>query len=301
MAEVYNVAETAKQIFYPLTLQELFSTWDHFPGAVLCAGATTLSFHRENGWRISVPDQIISLDKMEELKRFSRTERYLEIGSMVHLDDIVNMGKIVPDVFTRALDAVGDPQLRNLAAIGGHICCPFKQLDAVAPLIALDARYELRTASSVRWILASRFSSVPGPPPVNARELLTRIRVPLDLWNYSAYKKFTDPYTGDDTAGSMVFLVRVQKNILTDIRIVYAGRMVIRDKNSEAVLTGKQLPLTGRDLTHFMGLWTGHLSAVEPAKPQDGNSARGMIKDLNALMRAKMLNFIESCMRDLVE
>ncbi|MDR2631067.1 MAG: FAD binding domain-containing protein, partial [Spirochaetaceae bacterium] len=240
-------------------------------------------------------------NRVDELKRFSRTERYLEIGSMVRLSEIVNMGKIVPDVFTRALDAVGNPQVRNLAAIGGHICCPFKQLDAIAPLIALDARYELRTASSSRWIPASRFSSVPGPPPINAQELLTRIRIPLELWNYSAYKKFADPYTGDHTAGSMVFLVRVQKNILTDIRIVYAGRMVIRDKNSEAVFTGKQLPLTDRDLTHFMGLWTSHLSAVEPAKSQDDSPARGILKDLNALMRAKMLNFIESCIRDLAE
>jgi CO/xanthine dehydrogenase FAD-binding subunit len=300
MAEAYNVPETAGQIFYPVTLQELFSAWSHFPGAVLSAGATTLSFHRENGCSIPIPDQIISLNKMEELKRFSRSERYLEIGSMVHLDEIVNMGKIVPDVFTRALDAVGGPQLRNIATIGGHICYPFKQLDAIAPLIALDARYELRTASSVRWLPASRFSSTPGPLPINAQELITRIRVPLDPWNYSAYKKFTDPYTGDDTAGSMVFLVRFQKNILTDIRVVYAGKMVIRDKNSEAVLAGKQLPLTGRDITHFMGLWADHLSAVEPVKAPDGDSSRGIIKDLNALTRAKMFNFIESCIRDLV-
>jgi CO/xanthine dehydrogenase FAD-binding subunit len=299
MAEARNYPETAAQIFYPVTLQELFTTWTHFPGAVLCAGATTLSFHRENGCRIPIPGQIISLNKMDELKRFSRTERYLEVGSMVHLDEIVNMGKIVPDVFTRSLDAVGGPQVRNIATIGGHICCPLKQLDAIAPLIALDARYELKTASSARWMPASRFSSIPGPPPVTAQELLSKIRVPLDPWNYSAYKKFTDPYTGDDTAGSMVFLARFQKKILTDIRVVYAGRMVIRDKNSEAVLAGRQLPLTERDLTHFMGLWAAYLSAVDPA--QAGDSSPGAIRDLNALMRAKMLNFIESCMRDLVE
>jgi CO/xanthine dehydrogenase FAD-binding subunit len=303
MAEARKYPEAAKQIFYPLTLQELFTTWNRFPAAVLCAGATSRSFHRENGRRISIPDQIILLNGVDELKRFSRTERYLEIGAMVHLDEIVNMGKVVPDVFTRALDAVGSPQLRNLAAIGGHICCSSKQLDAIAPLIALDARYELRTVSSSRWIPASRFSSIPGPPPINAQELLTKIRIPLELWNYSAYKKFTDPYIGDDTAGSMVFLVRVQKNILTDIRIVYAGRMVIRDKNSEAVLAGKQLPLTDRDLAHFMGLWADHLSAVEPAKAQDDVSPHSvsMVRDLNALMRAKMFNFIESCIRELAE
>ena len=56
MAEARN--NPATQIFYHVTLQELFTTWDHFPGAVPCAGATALSFHRENGRRISLPGEI---------------------------------------------------------------------------------------------------------------------------------------------------------------------------------------------------------------------------------------------------
>ncbi|MDR1351853.1 MAG: FAD binding domain-containing protein [Treponema sp.] len=301
MAEAHNSTETARQLFRPAALQELFTIWGRSPGAAIFAGATSLSFHRNSAYKISLPERIISLDNLDELRRFSRTERYLEIGAAVRLDEIVGMGKVVPDVFTRALSAVGSPQLRNLATIGGHICYPFKQLDAIAPLIALDARYELRTASSSRWIPAFRFSSVSGPPSINAQELLTRIRVPLDVWNYSAYKKFTDPYTGDDTAGSMVFIARCQKNILTDIRVVYAGLTALRDRNSESALTGKQLPLAERDLANFMGLWADYLSAIDPASLRDDNSVFGTSRELNALMRAKMLNFIESCIRDLTE
>ncbi|MDR1127887.1 MAG: FAD binding domain-containing protein [Treponema sp.] len=301
MAEAHNSAETARQLFRPAALQELFTIWERFPGAAISAGATSLSFHRDGAYKISLPERIISLDNLDELRRFSRTERYLEIGAAVRLDEIIGMGKVVPDVFTRALSAVGSPQLRNLATIGGHICYPFKQLDAIAPLIALDARYELRTASSSRWIPAFRFPSVSGAPSINAQELLTRVRIPLDIWNYSAYKKFTDPYTGDDTAGSMVFIARCQKNILTDIRIVYAGLTALRDRNSESSLTGKQLPLTERDLANFMGLWAAYLSAIDPASLRDNNSVFGTSRELNALMRAKMLNFIESCIRDLTE
>ncbi|MDR0452647.1 MAG: FAD binding domain-containing protein [Treponema sp.] len=301
MAEARNDTETAKQLFYPAALQELFAVWERSPGASLSAGATSLSFRRAGGYKISLPEQIISLGGLDELQRFSRTERYLEIGATVRLDEIVSMGKMVPDVFTRALSAAGNPQMRNLATIGGHICYPFKQLDAVAPLIALDARYELRTASSSRWIPAFRFSSAPGLPSISPGELLTRIRIPLDIWNYSAYKKFTDPYTGDTAVGSMVVIARCQKNILTDIRIVYAGLAALRDRNSESVLTGKQLPLTERDLAYFMGLWADYLSAAGPALPREGDPASGTAGGLNALMRAEMLNFIESCLRDLAE
>jgi hypothetical protein len=119
------------------------------------------------------------------------------------------------------------------------------------------------------------------------------------VWNYSSYRKFTDPHTGGDTAGSAVLLARFQKNILTDIRVVYAGQQVIRDKSSEAFLTGKQLPLDQKDVTHFLGLWDTYLQALEPT-PTDG-SAPMVTGDLSALTRVKILNFIESGIRDLAD
>jgi CO/xanthine dehydrogenase FAD-binding subunit len=278
MAEAHNGPEKARQISYPDTFQELFTIWDRFPGAVLSAGASSLSYHREGGCKIPIPDEIICLNEKEELRRFSRTERYLETGAMVRLDEIINMGKIVPAALIRALATIGNPQVRNLATIGGHICYPSRRLNAVAPLIALDARYELKTAFASRWITASRFSAAPGDS-LDKQEMLARVRIPLDPWNYSAYKKFAG------SAGSMVILARCQKNILTDIRIVYAGAMVIRDRNSEAALTGTQLPLAGRDVAHFMGLWTDCLSSAASAAA------------LNDLTRAEALNFIDAHIR----
>ena len=142
------------QVFFPSGFQELFSTWNRLNNSVLYAGGTELI--RYQGSRaFSFPPNVIFLDKIKELSKISRTERYLEIGAMVKLNQIIHLGKIVPEALTLCLECIGGPQLRNQATIGGNICNPSGRLDASGPMIALDAQYELRTAQSARWISAS--------------------------------------------------------------------------------------------------------------------------------------------------
>jgi xanthine dehydrogenase FAD-binding subunit len=153
------------------------------------------------------------------------------------------------------------PQIRNLATLGGNICNGSRRLDTSAPLIALDAHYELRTAASTRWIAASRFSALPGPLPINHQELLTRIRIPLDQWDYSLYKKFKASPSGEG-GGVIAFIIRNQKNMLTDMRLVFAGDLVLRDRNTETLLIGKRLPLDRKDARHFVQHWEAFLSSL---------------------------------------
>jgi CO/xanthine dehydrogenase FAD-binding subunit len=246
------------------------------------AGGT--AFIREQGGQIpELPGNILSLDKLEELHRITRTERYLEIGAMVKLNDIIRLGKIVPEALRLCLEGIGTPQLRSLATIGGNICFPDRRLDASAVMIALDAAYELRNVQSARWISASRFSSLPGKLAVNPQELLTRIRIPLEQWDYTVYRKF-GAFPGP--GGAVVFIMKNQKNVLSDIRIVFAGSGILRDKNSETLLIGKQLPLNRRDALDFIEHWNSYLSALEEPPP---------------LIRAEILNLVEALIISLAD
>ncbi|GHU80922.1 FAD-binding protein [Spirochaetia bacterium] len=265
------------QVFFPSTLNELFSAWTRFPDSVPYAGGTGL-LRGQGKTVLSLPKNILSLENLEELRRISRTERYLEIGATVKLNEIINLGKIVPEALTKTLLGIGGPQVRNLATIGGNLCCPAHSMDAAAPLAALDARYELRTANQIRWISATRFSSFPGATALESRELLTRIRIPLEQWDSSIYKKFEAGDCDDEFGGVLIFVARNQKNILTDIRLIFAGDSVLRDKNSEALLAGKQLPLERKDAAHFAELWQTYLSGLGKPSP---------------LLRAKLVNTIE--------
>jgi len=243
------------QIFFPVSFHELFSTWNRFEHAVIYAGGTDL-IRKQGSNIISLPKVIICLDKMEELHRITRTEHYLEIGAMVKLNRIARLGKIVPVILRKCLENIAGVQLRNIATIGGNICSPHLY-DLPAPLTALDAQYELRNAGNIRWVSASRFHSTDEINVIKEQELLTRIRLPLHPWDYSINKKY---YTNDiDNSEIMIFLAKAQKNILTDIRVVYKTNTILRNKNSEDILKGKILPLHRKTAVDFIENWKNFL------------------------------------------
>ena len=245
------------QVFFPASFHELFSAWSRFPEAVPYAGGT------EHNWRqgkniLKLPAVILGLDKIQELHRITRTEHYLEIGSMVRLNKIIWLGKVVPDVLRICLENIGGVQLRNIATIGGNICGTSRLLDVPAALTALDAQYELRNAHSSRWLSSSRFHSKEENISPENQELLTRIRLPLHQWDYSIYKKFLP----DDFFNSeaLVFLANAQKSVLSDIRVVYKASSIIRNKNGEDILNGKFLPLSRKTADDFLANWVEFLS-----------------------------------------
>ena len=239
-------------IFYPDSLNELFSVWNRFPDAVLFAGGTDFIW-RQGKNVLNLPSVIICLEKLKELHRITRTEHYLEIGSMARLNKIIWLGKIVPDILCRCLENIGGVQLRNIATIGGNVCCSGRMLDASAPFTALDAQYELRNAFNSRWVAAARFHANEKYPVMDYHEFITRIRLPLHQWDYSMYKKFISDNIYDSK--TLVFLAKTQKNTLSDIRIVYKGNNILRNKNGESLLTGKVLPLTRKTANDFIDNW----------------------------------------------
>lgn len=240
------------QIFFPASFHELFSAWTRFPEAVPYAGGCDLI--RKQGKNIlNLPKVILCLDKLEDMHRITRTEHYLEIGAMVKLNSLIKLGKIVPEILHTCVENLAGVQVRNIATIGGNICSTVNLYDLSAPLTALDAQYELRNAHNTRWISAQRFYSTEEHSGLKNQELLTRIRLPLHQWDYSIYKKIR----GNNLYNSevFVFLARVQKNILTDIRVVYKSNTILRNKNSEDILNGKILPLHRKIAMDFIENW----------------------------------------------
>jgi len=255
------------QVITPTSFQELFSAWNRFPDAVLHAGGTNL-FRKQDKNILYLPPVFLSLDKIEELQKITRTEQYLEIGSMVKLNRLIKLGKIVPEVLCLCLKKIAGVQLRNIATIGGNICGSLSWQDLSAPLTALDAQYEFRSATNAtRWVSAARFHSEENTV-MEKQELLTRIRLPLHQWDYTIYKKF---YCEDYfNSNSLVFLAITQKNILSDIRVIYKGNAIYRNKHGEDILKGKYLPLSRKTTHDFVASWLDYLAG----KPEIGEFSK---------------------------
>jgi len=275
--------DLSSQVFFPASFNELFAAWNKYPDAKLFAGGTGIIWRQ--GKNIpDLPPEIICLDKLEELSNITRTEKYLEIGAMVTLNRLLWLGKAVPEVLCRCIENIAGIQVRNIATIGGNICCTTRLLDTAAPMTALDAQYELRSANSSRWISASRFYLAGGRNVLEKGEFLTRIRVPLEPWDYSVYSKFSP----DDIYNSevLVFLAKTQKNILTGLKVVFKANNILQNKKSESIIAGKNLPLSRKTAGDFVDNWISFIA--ERA-------------DMNELLKNEIINCIELSISSLSE
>ena len=278
--------DVSRNILKPQNLSALFALWNEFPLAVPFAAGTALYRDGNNSpYTFKLPETILSLEKIEELRSITRTERYLEIGAMVRLSEIAALGKTVPGVFSRTLLGIAGAQLRNLATIGGNIC---SFGDTIAPLVALEARFELRSAVNSRWIPAFHFSSILSQQKELAPaqgEILTRIRIPLDEWNYTGYHKFRAIDSGGE-GGVLILLVRNQKNVLSKLHVVFSGNKLLKDKTGESFMQGKALPLDKKDANQYRKYWENYLAPLEKPAP---------------FLRAKIINVIEKSILGLAE
>jgi CO/xanthine dehydrogenase FAD-binding subunit len=268
--------ESFTQVFRPSSINELMTNWQRNPDAILFSGGTSW-LQKQTDSLFSLPKDIILLHGIEELCRIDRTERYLEIGSMVTLSRIAQLSKI--EALSFSLKSTATYLMRNITTLGSCICRRSTPEPVVASMAALDARYELRTATQSRWVSASHFSTDSGKNTLQKQECLIRIRIPLENWDYTLCRDFSAKESGDDGNEFAVFLARIQKDILSDIRVVFSGITILRDKNSEISLIGKKLPLDKKTTDNFVQMWKNHLSSME------GRSD---------FQKAKLLNFVDS-------
>ena len=276
-------------VFFPDSFSELFAVWNRFPAAVPYAGGTDQNIkkgrtgksdntaNKQESSILNLPPAFICLDKIEELHIITRTEHYLEIGAMVKLNRLLQLGKTVPHILRKCLEKIAGVQLRNIATVGGNICTTSRLLDLPAPLTALDAQYEIRNAQTSRWVSSARFHSLSEATGLGNQEILSRIRLPLHQWDYSIYKKFF--VEGINLNESLIFLARTQKNILSEIRIIYKGLTIIRNKECEAILNGKSLPLSRKTSDEFIEKWREFLSNRHEISEFSKNALKNSIEE----------------------
>lgn len=267
------MSPSADNFYLPTSLAEFFTEWFKAPLAEPFS-CDALQLVKQSGRRIEIPPHYVSLDFIDELKKISRTERYLEIGSKAALRDILKLGRSVPAILRQVLEGAASPFLHPLISFGACVQPKSLRSEIAAVLTALDARYELRSSpASSRWLSASRYAALTEQGAGFGRELLTRIRIPLDEWDYAIYRKLRQ--TDDTGIGSMVILLlaKMQKDILTDIRVVLAAGAVHREKGAESFLSGKHLPLDERDTEPFAAYWRDYLAGIKTLNPMQQETA----------------------------
>ena len=159
----------------PTSLDEALDLVATLDNAKLLAGGQSLM--PMLNLRLAFPDDVVDLNRIEDLAHVTESERTITIGAMtrqraVERSDLV--GRVCP-LLHEALAQVGHRQTRNRGTMGGSLCHldPSAELPVVAG--ALDATIHVSRRGGSRFLPMSEFPAFYMTPAIEPDEIVTAI------------------------------------------------------------------------------------------------------------------------------
>ena len=213
-------------------------------GARPIAGGTDLmvSYRRGSGVVPKFPWPVMIITQLEELKGISEKNGELSIYAGATCHDLED-SELVPEQVRQAAKLMGAQSLRNLATIGGNICNASPKADLPVPLIMLDARVELRSATGTRQMALDEFITGPKETALKEDELLIRVILeqPKIPYTYLWYRKIGTRRANAISKLSISAAVTLdEKGNIVDFRSANgaSGPKVARSRRVEEMIIG---------------------------------------------------------------
>ncbi len=251
--------ESDKKTVYmmPKTLNELLTLKKNNPDAVVFSGGTEIVL-KNRSRKINMPPQIIYTGYVDDLQKMRKTERYLEIGSSVVINRIIEKGKrVIPEILIKALESVNPPNFRNIVTVGGLICRKEMRNSVFSVLSILDAKLEIRSQNSSQWIGINQLFH-DSRILLSDDEILCRIRILFKDYTRSFYREVENFHLRESKRIIFSSLLNATKGNISYLKFVYSisTAEIIRDREIESELLGLSLPINKKVIT----MTTDHFS-----------------------------------------
>lgn len=232
--------------------------------------------------RLANPKYLIDINSLSELEYISESNGFLNIGGLTretaleHSDLIKSKFPIINE----ATKLIADPQVRNMATVGGNLAHGDPANDHPAVMLALNATIVINGPGGERIISIDDFFTGFFTTAIQNGEILTEIRIPMPLERTgSTYLKLERKVGDFATAAVGVKVTLNQDGTCESVRIglTNAGITPLRAKNAEQFLTGRQL-----DVSTFKEAGQLAASEADPAADLRGSEAykKAMFKEL---------------------
>lgn len=145
--------------------------------AKVLAGGTDLIVNMKK--KLTSPPHIVSISRIEEITGCDLSPRLLKIGSCFTIANIAVSQAIAKKwgALCAGAKALGSPQVRNLATIGGNIASASSAADMPPSLIAYDAKVVLRRESEHRVLSMDHFFVGSKLADIGPDEIITEIQI----------------------------------------------------------------------------------------------------------------------------
>lgn len=238
---MYNIQE----YYEAETVNEaLFYLGEH-PDFKLIAGGTDVLIKMNSG--LIEKAKLLSLRNIKSLKGIEKSpDGTLTIGALVTFSQLAKDPLIEEEIFLfkEAANAIGGPQIRNIATLGGNLCNGATSADSAPSLLALKASLKLESLNGERIIPIEEFYLGPGKVDLQPGEILTQILIsPKGFEGFGGHMiKFATRKAMDiATIGVAVVCKTTQDKVFDSVRIALgvAGPTPLRCYEAEDYAQGK--------------------------------------------------------------
>ncbi len=188
---------------------------------------------------------LLSIGGIDELKGIKLVDGDIQIGSTTTFTEIIE-NKLVKEnlpYLSECLKTIAAPQTRNVGTIGGNICNGMTSADSAPILLCLNAELVLE-GETTRTINIYDFYLGFKKVDLN-KEILTKIIIKKKNYlNYfGGYHKYALRNALDIAIQGVSVLVKVDNNVLTDVKIAYGVAYAYpkRCLETEKQLIGKEI------------------------------------------------------------
>jgi len=146
------------EYYQPESLKEAFGLMEKYEGrARYVAGGTDVMIRiKQKIWQ---PEALISLRWIEELCGIKKTGNSLRLGSMTLWQEIETDPLVASHspALADAAPMVANPQIRNVATVGGNLCNAAPSADGAPPLMVMEAVLTIAGPHGEREVAISDF------------------------------------------------------------------------------------------------------------------------------------------------
>jgi aerobic carbon-monoxide dehydrogenase medium subunit len=218
---------------------------EHGESAKLLAGGQSLIPLMK--FRLAMPDRLIDIGRIGELRGITSADGGFRIGAMTTYAEVLEhpqIGAAYP-LLREGINDIGDIQVRNRGTIGGALAHADPASDMPALAMALDADVELRSRDGTRRVAVADFVRGPFETDLGAGEILTAIHLPpLPRGAGTAWLELSQPASGYSLVGVAAVVGDVHgvigQGTISHVRVAVTGaaETPYRARPVEDALTG---------------------------------------------------------------
>lgn len=237
-------------VHMPKTLSDLYFAANRFPKAIFWAGGTHI-MSRPHYYPAKESPDIIYLEGIPELRRISRSEKYLEIGSMVTFDMLLRVGKqVLSPLLQKSLENTATRIIRRQITFGGSLGTHGVRYALAGTLTALQGEVEIKSnlgpRTETQWLEVERLYDKQGQLLLKGNELITRIRFSFERETFSSYRVGGSPMKNPEECVFLSMSCTHSQSVVNNFKmaITFPTSLFLVPYEVGMMMNGVVLPLT---------------------------------------------------------